>query len=89
MAHFAKVDENVVRQVVVVNNGVIATADGIESEALGQSFLNDLLGGDWVQCSYNGNPVNGEDRGAYPGIGWTWTGSRFEPPAQPEEMEQP
>jgi hypothetical protein len=43
-----------------------------------------LLGGEWVQCSYNGNPVNGQDRGGYPGLGWTWTGTRFEPPATPE-----
>lgn len=89
MAHFARTDNGIVREVVVVNNDVITDVDGKQSEPLGQSFLTDLLGGDWVQCSYNGNPVNGDDRGAYPGIGWTWTGSRFEPPAQPEEMEQP
>lgn len=83
MAHFALIENTIVRNIIVVNNDVI-TVDGIESESIGQEFLADLLGGEWVQCSYNGNPVNGEDRGGYPGLNWTWTGTRFEPPAKSE-----
>lgn len=83
MAHFARIDTGIVREVVVLNNDVI-TVDGTESETVGQTFLTDLLGGEWVQCSYNGNPVNGVDRGGYPGIGWSWTGTIFEAPAEPE-----
>lgn len=84
MAHFAKIEDGIVREVVVVNNEVITDADNNESEAMGQSFLTDLLGGEWVQCSYNGNPVNGVDRGGYPGIGWSWDGTTFLPPVYPE-----
>jgi hypothetical protein len=83
MAHFARIEEGIVREVIVLNNEVI-TVEGTESESAGQEFFADLLGGQWVQCSYNGNPVHGQDRGGYPGIGWTWTGTRFEPPATPE-----
>ena len=84
MAHFARIDDSIVREVVVVNNDVIEV-DGTESESAGQEFLANLLGGEWVQCSYNGNPVNGQDRGGYPGLGWTYTGTRFEPPTTTQE----
>lgn len=80
MAHFAEIeDDGTVLRVVVVNNDVI-TEGGTEQESLGQAFLTDLLGGSWVQCSYNGNPVAGQDRGGYPGPGWSWDGSKFSPP---------
>lgn len=88
MAHFARVTGGVVETIVVVNDDVI-TVNGTETETVGQTFLTDLLGGEWVQCSYNANPVNGVDRGGYPGIGWSWTGTLFEAPAQPDEEEQP
>ena len=29
--------------------------DGVEDGAIGAAFCNDLLGGEWVQTSYNGN----------------------------------
>lgn len=84
MAHFAKIDNGEVTQVVVVNNDVITDANDVEQESLGQQFLTDLLGGLWVQCSYNGNPINGEDRGAYPGPGWKWDGLKF---INPQEIQ--
>jgi len=63
MAHFAKLDENgVVETITVVKNEVILDADGNESEAIGNEFLNSIgMTGTWVQCSYNGN-----FRGMYP-----------------------
>ena len=65
MAHFAEIDpENVVIRVVVVDNADLTGPDGQESEAMGKSFLRKLLGGRWVQCSYNAN-----FRGIYPGPG--------------------
>jgi hypothetical protein len=59
MAHFAKIEEGIVTQVVVVDN---------EHEANGEAYLNSLgLEGTWVQTSYNGNI-----RGKYAGIGDTY-----------------
>jgi hypothetical protein len=59
MAHFAKIEEGIVTQVVVVDN---------EHEANGEAYLNSLgLEGTWIQTSYNGNI-----RGKYAGIGDTY-----------------
>lgn len=53
MAHFAELDEhNIVLRVIVVNNDDITT-DGIESESKGIDFCQNLLGGTWIQTSYN------------------------------------
>jgi hypothetical protein len=54
MAHFAEIDENnkVVR-VIVVNNSDILDSNGNESEQIGKQFCIDLLGGAWIQTSYN------------------------------------
>jgi hypothetical protein len=50
MAHFAELDENnIVQQVIVVNNEVILDENGIEQEATGVKFCQDLFGGRWVQ----------------------------------------
>ena len=55
MAHFAQLnDSNVVTQVIVVNNNELLV-DGVEQEAKGIAFCQNLLGGTWVQTSYNGN----------------------------------
>lgn len=59
MAHFAKIEEGIVANVVVVDN---------EHEANGEAYLNSLgLDGTWVQTSYNGNI-----RGKYAAIGDTY-----------------
>jgi hypothetical protein len=56
MAHFAQIDEQgAVLTVIVVNNSDILDANGQESEAIGKQFCTSLLGGEWVQTSYNGN----------------------------------
>lgn len=56
MAHFAELDiNNQVLRVIVLNNSVIATPTGEESEILGQQFCHQLFGGHkWLQTSYNG-----------------------------------
>lgn len=77
MAHFARVQDTIVRQVIVVSN------DDAPTEVAGQAFIASLgLEGDWIQTSYNNNPV-GEpptSRGKYAGIGDIWTGTEFVSP---------
>ena len=68
MAHFAELDENnVVKRVIVVANKDTADADGNEKESIGVAFCQKLLGGNWVQTSYNGSI-----RKNYAGIGYTY-----------------
>ena len=79
MAHFAKVENGIVREVIVVGNGDAPT------EAAGKAFIASIgLAGEWVQTSYNGNPVEGADRGKFAGIGDVWDGSKFVAPISEE-----
>lgn len=56
MAHFAEINsDNIVQRIIVVNNEVLLDSEGVEQEALGSAFCEELLGGIWVQTSYNGN----------------------------------
>lgn len=76
MAHFAKVDNDIVSQVIVVSNDDCGGGDFPESEAVGQAFIASLgLTGDWLQTSYHAN-----FRGKYAGIGDVWDGTNFVPP---------
>lgn len=80
MAHFAKIENGIVREVVVVSNSDAPT------EAAGQAFLASIgLSGTFVQTSYNNNPIEGQDRGKYAGIGDIWDGSKFVTPSSGEE----
>jgi hypothetical protein len=68
MAHFAELDENnTVLRVIVVDNEDTADEEGNEIEAIGIAFAENLLGGTWIQTSYNDNI-----RKQYAGIGWTY-----------------
>jgi len=68
MAHFARIRENTVREIIVVDNQIITDENGDEQEALGQAFIASLgLEGTWLQCSYSGS-----FRGGYPGVGSTY-----------------
>lgn len=68
MAHFAEIDDNnVVLRVIVVANKDTSDANGNEVESIGVAFCQRLLGGNWVQTSYNGN-----FRKNYAGIGYTY-----------------
>lgn len=60
MAHFARLENNIVTQVIVVNN------QQAPDEATGVAFCKSLYGQDteWVQTSYNGN-----FRGRFAGAG--------------------
>ena len=78
MAHFAQLDENyVVVNVIVVSNNELLDENGVEQESKGVAFCQGLLGGNWVQTSYNGNI-----RKNYAGIGYTYDATRdaFIPP---------
>ena len=56
MAHFAELDtDNMVLRVIVISNNELLDSDGVEQEELGKLFCNKLLGGNWIQCSYNGS----------------------------------
>jgi hypothetical protein len=68
MAHFAKINNGTVSQVIVVRNDDCAGGNFPESEAAGQAFIASLgLAGEWRQTSYNSN-----FRGTYAGIGYTY-----------------
>ena len=69
MAHFARLDENnIVTQVIVVDNkDVTDPFTGQEDEILGIAFCKKLLGGNWVQTSYN-NTI----RKRYAGVGYSY-----------------
>lgn len=78
MAHYAEIGpDNVVTRVLVVSNDECLDADGQENEAVGAGFLAKLLGGRWVQTSYNGRI-----RKHYAGVGYTYdqTLDAFIPP---------
>ena len=69
MAHFAEIDsQNIVQRVIVVPDS---------EEANGAAWCANLLGGSWVQTSYNGRI-----RKNYAGIGFTYDATRdaFIPP---------
>lgn len=68
MAHFAKIENGIVTQVIVVGNDDCAGGEYPDSNAPGQAFIKSIgLDGEWQQTSYNGN-----FRGKYAGIGDTF-----------------
>ena len=58
MAHFAEILDGVVQRVIVVHDN---------DEANGAQFCHDLLGGEWLQCSYNDRI-----RKQFPSAGFTY-----------------
>lgn len=68
MAHFARIENGVVREVNVISNDVLGGLEFPDSEPIGQVFLASLgIGGEWKQTSYNS-----KFRGVYAGIGYTY-----------------
>ena len=67
MAHFAKLENNIVTNVIVVSNQDILDENGQENEQKGIDFCSNLLGGDWKQTSYNGRI-----RKNYAGVGYAY-----------------
>ena len=66
MAHYAKLNNGKVEQVIVVHNNELLV-NGVEVESKGAEFCANLFGGEWVQTSYNGNM-----RKQYAGVGYTY-----------------
>jgi hypothetical protein len=77
MAHFCKLENNVVTQIIVVSNQDILDENLKESEEKGIEFCSNLLGGTWKQTSYNA-----KIRKNYAGVGYTYdeTLDAFIPP---------
>jgi hypothetical protein len=82
MAHFAKVDNNIVQEVIVISNDDCNNLEFPESEPIGQAFIASLgLEGEWLQTSYSGS-----FRGRYAGIGFEYSeeSDTFVAPEVPE-----
>jgi hypothetical protein len=81
MAHFAKIKNGIVDQVIVLTNETVGEPgfDFPETEGVGVNFITQILGfdGEWKQTSYNGS-----FRKNYAGIGYTYDPDRdaFIPP---------
>ena len=80
MAHFAQLDDNnVVTQVIVVSNDDTSDSNGVETESIGVSFCQKLLGAEtnWKQTSYNNKM-----RVRYAGVGYSYNSGldAFVPP---------
>ena len=68
MAHFARVEDGIVREVIVIDNADCAGGEYPTAEQAGQAFIAGIgLAGTWHQTSYNSN-----FRGTYAGIGYTF-----------------
>lgn len=77
MAHFAKIENGIVENVIVISDSDCGGGQMPESEGAGQSFILTLgLSGSWLQTSYNRN-----FRGLFAGIGLQWNGSVFYGPS--------
>lgn len=75
MAHFARVENGIVRDILVVSNDAL---DPNDEEGSGRKVLEDSgFTGEFVQCSYNGS-----FRGAYPSSGWLFDGEKFYDPQE-------
>jgi hypothetical protein len=69
MAHFARVDNGTVSQVIVVSNDDCGGGDFPASEPIGQAFIASIgLEGEWRQTSYSAS-----FRQKYAGIGDTFS----------------
>lgn len=65
MAHFAKIENGSVTQVIVVGDDDCAGGQYPEADAAGQAFIHSIgLDGEWKQTSYHGS-----FRSKYSGIG--------------------
>tara|TARA_R110002126_G_C10124167_1_gene468809 strand:- start:127 stop:483 length:357 start_codon:yes stop_codon:yes gene_type:complete len=71
MAHFAKVEDGIVTDVIVVDNLDILDDDGNESEAVGIEFCVALFGGTWLQTSYSNS-----FRKNFAGVGYAYDSTR-------------
>jgi hypothetical protein len=83
MAHFARIKDGIVHEVIVIGNGDCGGGDFPDSEPAGQEFIASIgREGEWRQTSYNNN-----FRGTYAGVGYTFDGDNFIPPTIQEGAE--
>jgi len=83
MAHAARIEDGIVREVIVVPNDLDAT----ESDAAIEAYIHGIgLTGKWIRTSYNNNI-----RGRYAGIGFTYdeAADEFVAPVAEEVEETP
>ena len=73
MAHFARIENGVVTEVIVIANEVLLDENGQEQESIGADFCNELFGGEWIQTSYNA-----KFRGKFANPGFLWNGQEFQ-----------
>lgn len=84
MAHFARIENEIVREVIVVSNDDCGGGDFPESEPIGQAFIASIgLAGEWLQTSYSAG-----FRAKYAGIGDTYDSELDEFIAPPLEVEE-
>jgi hypothetical protein len=54
MAHFAKIEDDIVTNIIVIGNEDCGGGDFPKSEKIGQEFIASLeIEGEWLQTSYN------------------------------------
>jgi hypothetical protein len=85
MAHFAKIENDLVIEVIVISNDDCGGGEFPESEPIGQAFIASLgLDGLWLQTSYNNN-----FRARYASPHYTYDAEldEFIPPPIPEPEE--
>lgn len=83
MAHAARIEDGIVREVIVVPDDLDAT----ESDAAIEAYIHGIgLTGKWIRTSYNNNI-----RGRYAGIGFTYdeAADEFVAPVVEEVGETP
>jgi hypothetical protein len=83
MAHAARIEDGIVREVIVVPDNLDAT----ESDAAIEAYIHGIgLTGKWIRTSYNGNI-----RSRYAGIGFTYDSDldEFVAPVVEESEETP
>ena len=84
MAHFAKLEDNIVTNVIVISNNICGepTLTFPDTEGAGRAFIANTLkfDGVWKQTSFNNN-----FRGTYAGIGYTYdpVADEFIAPVEP------
>ena len=71
MAYFAKIENNIVTEIISISNNICGEPTLVfpDTDSAGRAFIANGLkfAGTWAQTSYNGN-----FRGCYAGVGYTY-----------------
>ena len=80
MAHFARIQDGKVAQVIVIANSDCGGGEFPDSESVGQEFIASIgLTGEWKQTSYSSS-----FRSKFAGINDIWNGTEFVAPVSPD-----